>query len=63
MFPLCLCLFSAIVVAIVCLVNKQGTSPPSYFVQLEDIGIEVHIGLKPLTFDHILEVIVLSFLC
>jgi hypothetical protein len=23
----------------------------------------VHIGLKPLTFDHILEVIVLSFLC
>jgi hypothetical protein len=53
---------SAIVAAIVCLVNKQSTSPPSCFVQAQDIGNEVHTGLKPLTFDHILEVIVLFFL-
>lgn len=41
--------------------NKQGTPPPSYFVQSQDIGNEVHIHRKPLTFDHIPEVIVLFF--
>jgi hypothetical protein len=48
-----LCLRGAIIVVAACILVSDEVLPPSYFLQVWDIGHGMHIVFKPLAFDHV----------